>query len=84
MVNTAHNILWNHYFDDADYPQLLTLLRHSIYVWELNGLKDKSSSYVQQLLNDYNFMEWARSYKGTNSETRVLLENLTADAELIS
>lgn len=81
MVNTAHDILWNHYFGRSDYLQLLTLLRHSIYAWELNGLKDKSSSYVQHLLNDSGFMEWARSYKGNNSETRALLENLTLDSD---
>ena len=81
MVNTAHDILWNHYLGRADYLQLLTLLRHSIYAWELNGLKDKSSSYVQHLLNDSSFMEWARSYKGNNNETRALLENLTSDSD---
>lgn len=65
---------WMH----TDYLQLLTLFRHSIYAWELNGLKDRSYSYVQQLLEDSSFMEWARLYKGNNSETRALLENLTA------
>lgn len=84
MVNTAHNILWDHYWDNADYLQLLTLLRHSIYAWELNGLKDKSTSYVQQIMNDDGFMEWARSYNGNNSETRALLENLTADSDKLS
>ena len=81
MVNTAHDILWNYYLGYADYLQLLTLLRHSIYAWELNGLKDKSSNYVQQILNDDGFKEWTKSYKGNNSETRALLENLTANPD---
>lgn len=76
MVNESHDILWKRYQATADYEQLMVLLRHSIYVWDLNDLREKPTEYIEELSTDKGFLSWANSYTGRNQETRLLLEDI--------
>lgn len=58
MMNNSHRILWNYYLKKSDYQFLANMLRHSIYVWELNNEYDKIKFYINELKNNNDFLKW--------------------------
>lgn len=68
MMNDSHRILWNYYIKLKDYQFLANMLRHSIYVWELNNADDKIQYYINELKNNADFLEWIKDNVSYNED----------------
>ena len=75
MMNDSHRILWDYYIEDQDYQFLANMLRHSIYVWELNNEDDKIQHYIGELKNNADFIEWIRTNISYNEDALSLDRN---------
>lgn len=75
MMNDSHRILWDFYIEKQDYQFLANMLRHSIYVWELNNDDDIIQHYISELKNNADFLEWIRANVSFNEDALSLDRN---------
>lgn len=75
MLNDSHRILWDYYIKVKEYPLLVNMLRHSIYVWELNNADAKINLYVDKMKNNKEFMEWMRNNVQYNEDALSIERN---------
>lgn len=60
LFTDAHIVLWDYFEKINDTKNLLTLFRHSSFIWRLNGNEEKERKYVQHLTSS------ARTLLSTN------------------
>lgn len=48
---SAHKTLWNFFESQGEVRNLLSLFRHSSFIWRLNGKEKNEQIYVQRLIN---------------------------------
>lgn len=49
LFSKAHEALWDYFNSRGDVRNLLSLFRHSSFIWRLHGDENKEQTYVQQL-----------------------------------
>lgn len=49
LFSKTHETLWSYFNSQSDVRNLLTLFRHSSFIWRLHGDETKEKTYVQEL-----------------------------------
>ncbi len=75
MLNDSHRILWDYYMKIKEYSLLVNMLRHSIYVWELNNADAVIYLYIDKMKNNEEFMEWMRNNVQYNEDALLIERN---------
>ena len=62
MMEDSHRILWDYYTAKNDYPMLVTLMKYSSFVWEMQNMTDSINEYSDKIKNNVGFMSWIKDH----------------------
>ena len=62
MMEDSHRILWDYYTAKNDYPMLVTLMKYSSFVWEMQNMTDCIKEYTEKIKNNTGFMNWIKKH----------------------
>jgi hypothetical protein len=62
MMEDSHRILWDYYTGKNDYPMLVTLMKYSSFVWEMQNMTDNINEYSEKIKHNVGFMNWIKDH----------------------